>query len=335
MTNAGIPFAVNSDTKFYDREKNIWIENLQPVFACIYGKKAQTEENNNSTSNTAEITINKKIHVGFNAKGNLDTSKQYTYVKKEFSALKKKKADTSKIYLRLQGGTISQKSYSKNWSGSQIAQWAKLQNSYKCKYIFVVNFNDTASNQLKFYQRFLKAGIRFSMIELGNEQYLPKFSQSKRIKLPFYVQFAPKSENNQTYYSKWNTSIIKAINDRKFASDKINGTIHLYERNGAGSLDARQIAALRERIKRNIHIAVTESGVVDKKNMLSEDRYAAQELDLTKRILAQMQSGDTFLNQVLYTDYKTVGSAILHPQTKGLTVKGEKLVNFLQQYWIR
>ena len=366
LTNAGIPFAVNSDTKFYDREKNIWIENLQPVFACIYGKKAQTEENNNSTSNTAEITINKKIHVGFNAKGNLDTSKQYTYVKKEFSALKKKKADTSKIYLRLQGGTISQKSYSKNWSGSQIAQWAKLQNSYKCKYIFVVNFNDTASNQLKFYQRFLKAGIRFSMIELGNEQYLPKFSQSKtnkydevtkrtanmspskyinmsnnyikafkKYKLPFYVQFAPKSENNQTYYSKWNTSIIKAINDRKFASDKINGTIHLYERDGAGSLDARQIAALRERIKRNIHIAVTESGVVDKKNMLSEDRYAAQELDLTKRILAQMQSGDTFLNQVLYTDYKTVGSAILHPQTKGLTVKGEKLVNFLQQYWIR
>lgn len=90
LTNAGIPFAVNSDTKFYDREKNIWIENLQPVFACIYGKKAQTEENNNSSSNTAEITINKKIHVGFNAKGNLDTSKQYTYVKKEFSALKKK-----------------------------------------------------------------------------------------------------------------------------------------------------------------------------------------------------------------------------------------------------
>ena len=31
-----IQFAVNSDTKFYDREKNQWIENMQPVFKTIY-----------------------------------------------------------------------------------------------------------------------------------------------------------------------------------------------------------------------------------------------------------------------------------------------------------
>lgn len=36
LTNAGIPFAVNSDTKFYDRETNEWIEEMQPVFDCIY-----------------------------------------------------------------------------------------------------------------------------------------------------------------------------------------------------------------------------------------------------------------------------------------------------------
>lgn len=36
LTKAGIPFAVNSDTKFYDREKNIWIEEMQPVFNCIF-----------------------------------------------------------------------------------------------------------------------------------------------------------------------------------------------------------------------------------------------------------------------------------------------------------
>lgn len=28
LTNAGIPFAVNSDTKFYDREKNQWIAEM-------------------------------------------------------------------------------------------------------------------------------------------------------------------------------------------------------------------------------------------------------------------------------------------------------------------
>lgn len=36
LTNAGIPFAVNSDTKFYDREANEWIAETAPVFECIY-----------------------------------------------------------------------------------------------------------------------------------------------------------------------------------------------------------------------------------------------------------------------------------------------------------
>lgn len=36
LTEAAIPFAVNSDTKFYDREKNIWIKEMQPVFNSIY-----------------------------------------------------------------------------------------------------------------------------------------------------------------------------------------------------------------------------------------------------------------------------------------------------------
>lgn len=36
LTNAGIPFAVNSDTKFYSREKNQWIAKMQPVFNAIY-----------------------------------------------------------------------------------------------------------------------------------------------------------------------------------------------------------------------------------------------------------------------------------------------------------
>lgn len=37
LTNAGIPFAVNSDTKFSDRKTNQWIAQMKPVFACIYG----------------------------------------------------------------------------------------------------------------------------------------------------------------------------------------------------------------------------------------------------------------------------------------------------------
>lgn len=203
------------------------------------------------------------------------------------------------------------------------------------------------------------------MIELGNEQYLPKFAESKtkeydevtkrtsamtaskyiylcnayikvfkKYKLPFYVQFAPESDKNKNLYGKWNTSIIKAINNKKFASDKINGTIHLYERDGAGTLNAKQITSIRKKVKPQIHIAVTESGVVDKKGTLPENSYAEQELELTKRILAQMRSGDIMLNQVLYTNYKTTGSAVLHPKSKGVTVKGKKIIGFLQKYWI-
>lgn len=38
LGNAKIPFAVNSDTKFYDRETNTWIKEMQPVFDCIFAK---------------------------------------------------------------------------------------------------------------------------------------------------------------------------------------------------------------------------------------------------------------------------------------------------------
>ena len=37
LESAGIPFAVNSDTKFYNREQNEWIEKMIPVFQVIYG----------------------------------------------------------------------------------------------------------------------------------------------------------------------------------------------------------------------------------------------------------------------------------------------------------
>ena len=36
LTAAGIPFAVNSDTKFYDREAGRWVEEMIPVRDRIY-----------------------------------------------------------------------------------------------------------------------------------------------------------------------------------------------------------------------------------------------------------------------------------------------------------
>lgn len=36
LVDAQIPFAINSDAKFYDRETNNWIDNMQPVFNVIF-----------------------------------------------------------------------------------------------------------------------------------------------------------------------------------------------------------------------------------------------------------------------------------------------------------
>lgn len=359
LTGAGIPFAVNSDTKFYDRENQVWIDKMRPLRQCIYGGASDSGQNEENTDNTD----NYNCLVGFNAKGSLDTKDQYAYVRKQFANLKKAGADTKKIMIRLNGGTISQQTYSKDWTDSEIACWAKLQKTYGCKYIFVVNLNDTAQNQLKFFQRMKKAGIKFSMIELGNEQYLPKFAESKisykevtkrtsamtpekyirlcneyirllkKYDLPFYVQFAPESENNAKAYNAWNTAIIQAINGKKFASGRIHGAIHLYERNGSGSLNEDQIKNLKKHVNRNISIAVTEYGVVDKKGKLSKRAYVKQEAALTRRILRQLDKDDLLLNQVLYTDYKTVGAAVIHPKAKGLTAKGKMITKLFMEYW--
>lgn len=363
LTNAGIPFAVNSDTKFYDRKKNAWIADMIPLFQCIYGKEPIADT---PPVKASSDKVNKKVHVGFNVKGNLDTDHQYKYVKKQFTALKKSRIDTGKIYLRLQGGSISQKTYTKNWSNKQITLWRNLQKKYHCKYIFVVNFNDSVSNQVKFYARFQKAGLKFCGIELGNEQYLPKFAESrisqyaevtkrtadmtpekyismckkyikamKKYKLSFYVQFTPKSKSksNRKSYKAWNDAMVRAINGKKLGYGKINGTIHLYERDGSRSTDVKQINRLRKQIGKKFHIAVTESGVVDKKKALSDQEYAKQELELTRRILTQLKSGDILLNQVLYTNYKTIGSAVVHPKKKGLTTKGKEIMKLFKKYW--
>ena len=37
LVQADIPFAVNSDTKYYDRENNKWITEMEPVFKTIFG----------------------------------------------------------------------------------------------------------------------------------------------------------------------------------------------------------------------------------------------------------------------------------------------------------
>ncbi|WP_279285350.1 hypothetical protein [Clostridium butyricum] len=302
-------------------------------------------------------------NLGFNVKGSLSVDEQTKYLRNELNRLQKSGIDTSKIWLRLQGGTISQKTYPSDWTDEMISLWADIQKDFGCKLIFVVNFNDTANGQIKFMNRMESKGMNFSAIELGNEQYLARYTEkysgkfeevtkrtanmtvNKYVKLsneyiesmqgkniPFYVQFAPDKEEAQKLKS-WNTDMVNAVNENKFSSRNINGTLHLYEKNGPSSLDTYQIQSIRGKINGDFCIAVTEYGVLDKKYDLNEGEYIQYEKNLTDRLIKQMKSGDILLNQVLYTDYKEEGAAVLHPDYDGVTKKGESILGQFTSIW--
>lgn len=318
-----------------------------------------------SISTTEEVLPNNQqnIKAGFNAKATLSPEDQYAYLNKELSKLKNEGIKTEKIWLRLNGGTVSQKTYPNDWSDDTVTQWAQLQQDFGLSYMFVVNFNDTPESQWRFYNRLTKSGIKFDAIELGNEQYLPKFAESNTEKymevtdrtknmtpnkyiqmcneyildfktqgIPFYVQFAPQKED-KINYANWNKRIAQAINNGEFLSPNIGGSIHLYEREGYGSLDVNQLNTTRSLVVKPISFAITESGVVDKKGKLSYEEFIEQEQYLTSRILEQLRGEDLFFNQVLYTDYKTVGPEIIHPNYNGMTPKGAAIINLLKKYW--
>lgn len=302
------------------------------------------------------------INVGFNAKGNLSTNEQTELLEKELFNLRANNIDTGKIWLRLNGGTISQKSYSKDWLEEDIKKWSKIQTEYNCKFIFVINFNDTPKNQKEFFNRFIKQNISFSFIELGNEQYLKKFSKiannnedevtnrtenmtvTKYISmskeyinefsqegLPFYLQMAPNFYEREEYL-KWNKAIANAINSNEFFYKDIGITLHLYERGGPSSLNVKQINLAKELIEKPIKMAITEYGVINSNEKVVVSEVIKQEIDLSKRILDTVSDGDTVLNQVLFTDYKEVGTADIHKLYEGLTPKGREILNIFTPY---
>lgn len=357
LSDAQIPFDVNSDTKFYDRENNKWIEDMQPVFKAIF-------LTSNANDKAQALMLNgQEISVGFNTKATLSSMQQCSYIRNEFNKLKNEGIKTNKIWLRLNGGTISQKTKPNDWTEDMIKQWGQIQKDFGCNYVFVVNYNDTPKSQFELYNRLTKGGIKFNAIELGNEQYLGKYSEAntqkydevsertsnmtpeKYIKicneyildfnseaLPFYVQFAPQKEG-KVEYTEWNKSIANAINLGKFQTKNIYGSIHMYERDGDGSLDEKQINAIRSLMINPINFAVTESGVINSKANLSYEQHIKQEENLTQRILKELKGGDLFFNQVLYTDYKDVNAEVLHQKYNGITPKGEAIMEIFKKYW--
>lgn len=70
LEKSKIPFAVNSDTKFYSREKNTWISSMIPLRKCIYSSYSSAVNDllkNTSIlfANKSAVKKNKSLHINW------------------------------------------------------------------------------------------------------------------------------------------------------------------------------------------------------------------------------------------------------------------------------
>ena len=84
---------------------------------------------------------------------------------------------TQDLWFRIRGGNGSQKFGMDMWTDKLIDTWSKLQSTYGFKVIYTVNYNDV--NDYEVYQKIFSK-IKIHAIEMGNEQYLPKFTKLAR-----------------------------------------------------------------------------------------------------------------------------------------------------------
>ena len=275
---------------------------------------------------------------GLNTKGTLGIP-----ILPSFSAwLQNQKLD--EIWLRVQGGTISQKEYESDWQDGHIQAWADLYAANPTvKLVFVANLNDTAENSLKLYNRFLAKGCKFEFIELGNEQYLSKYRLSKDLPevtlktremspekylalcqefLPKFngstivVQLAPnKNKNIDEYYNHWNRTILNATNQ----IPEINYSMHIYANAG---FRWELVEEVQEVIKSKF-LAVTEFGAADaadgEQDNLTEEQFIAMTQVVAERLSEELREQDIVFDQVLWNPWSVPSISF---EDGDLTAKG-------------
>jgi len=289
--------------------------------------------------------LHTEIQVGFNLfahpsgnsiKGIKD---QIAFIDTFMAARKAQGYDTKNIVLRIMGGTGSQ-THRYLWTMPQsaseiIAGYNSIQQKYGCKYIFTVDYNSDPDSEFQLYIDLTDAGLEFSAIELGNEQYLFKYKNSDYTKeevtirtsamtpykyfamadeyidafggnIPFWVQLAPTkgTPNQREYYNLWNDVALEWLSTRK--TPQYAATQHIYD---GGDYDFPATKALRDALgTTNLHI--TEFGARNDEGAASNenpDKLAIKELDVTKKIQAILRPGDSLVWHMLWNDYKEPG----------------------------
>jgi hypothetical protein len=295
-----------------------------------------------------------KPYFGFNAKANLKTKAQVSYVDAFLEEIPSVVREN--LTIRLPGGTLSQKVYSSDFSDADIESWVSLQKKYALRLIFVVNGNDSPENQRKFIERWISAGAQFDFIEMMNEYYLSKFfkgftdkkevsqkitpqlyveeilpaffKELDKLDLPYFVICAPEKKGKPgERLAAWNTTMVSGLNG-KFKDRKLGIVIHLYQKGVNSEFDYSQINRLRDRISYKPKVAITEMGVLDDEVTWLE--IAAPTKQHYTQIFQQLGSGDYLFDQVLFNDYPKDNTATLHPKTNGITPKGEKVVELIK-----
>lgn len=289
------------------------------------------------------------VQLGFNLMGhpNLNKDGVYNYkaIYEQFDAIETICRDThaqghntSTLWFRLRGGNGSQRFSQDLFIGAIIDQWRMLQRLWNIKLIYTINYNDV--NDIFFYNSLVEAGLKFYAIEMGNEQYLPKFrktakddvtkcvtkrtekmnpdkyikftrqyiDQYKQFNLPMFIQFAPQGKNQSPYYKTWNDTMVAFINNNKDLD--LHACIHCYGNDYPYEL----IPNIKKKINKNVF--VTEYGAED-------------ELAHVNKLLEVLGDDDCMMSHELYNDYKNEDKQVAWHNSDGITEKGRILFDKL------
>jgi hypothetical protein len=312
--------------------------------------------NHTDTTNSEKTESNNGPYFGFNAKGLYNVSEQITYTEDYLNKIPD--STRRELAIRVTGGTVSQTTDGNDWTNANIKQWSDLQNKYHIRLVYVVNGNDTPKNQADLIKRFLAFGAKFDFIEMMNEYYLPKFSEGDtkysevtkqvtaesyadeilpnyfdaldQFNLPYYIIFAPSRPGRDLAQSKtddWNNTMIQEV-IKKYPNRDLNATIHLYNTGeNLASFDYDQIDRLRKLLPAGRHIAVTEAGIINPS--LDYERIGSLTVTHYKNIISHLEQGDYLFDQILYNPSKNNNTADLNPTFKGITPKGQSILDFI------
>lgn len=325
------------------------------TFGCM-SKRPADEETRREVIAEAETVPLPKIEVGFNSKGNLNIDEQLAMTDSLLKGLNS--ALKAHMHMRVTAGTRSQRQLPDDWSDANVHGWCELQAEHGFGLVIVVNGNDSPESQAGFVRRWIRAGAQISFIELMNETYLVKYREGKTgrpgaefkityddyvnthvpaftealaaFDIPLYLVCAPEKGGGKNNYNfRWNEAVSAYAGS---VADSLHYGIVLHLYFDGGEYNYGQINAVRQMFPKGTSVAITEAGLAGYTDYNYNEAGALTEAHFRK-IAAELREGDFLFDHVLYTNYRNDRDATLHPHYKGISPKGEHVLNWMRDIW--